>query len=349
MFPAFRSNSSAIGFCILLIVFLSLPLVANWIGHPSREQAYAGIPGAAGPVGVHVREMFDSSSDADVLILGSSLARKGIDKSMLEQALSAHLGRPAHVEVLALNWQGLDLQYFLLRDYLANHKAGLIVWNLPVPGSRNLEPHIEAFHWVRFGEYSDSLAGLALRYRLALYADMVLGTPRELLSHIRPNLLSEEELKVQLRPEALGYYGAPFVPESSDSEAVPPFELSYEDPPYSLIRAAGKPLNPYEDHFAERIVALARETHTTIAFLHIPIDSEQGMDYMPERGDWAETLHMNAPMIGAPSAAIFKDIGSSRFHNFYLDQHFNINGSQLFTRSVIPAILKAYDARSSYE
>ena len=349
MLPAFRSDRSAISYCALLIVLLCLPLVTSWIGHPPREQAYAGVSAAAGPVGMHVREIFRDFSDADLLFLGSSLVRAGVDEPTVEKALSAHLGRPAHVEMLALNWQGLDMQYFLLRDYLKTHHVGLIVWNLPVPGSRNLEPHVQAFRWARLGEYSDALSGLPPRYRLALYGDMVLGAPRELLSHLRPNLLSKQEMDSQVRSERTGYYGASFVPESADSAAIPTLEQSYENPPYILVHAAGKPLDPYEDHFARKIVELARETHTKIALLHIPIDSEQGLDYMPERETWADTLHTNAPMVGSTSAVLFKGVNQERIRDFYRDQHFNINGSILFTRSMVPAILEAFGARESHE
>src|ERR1039458_8167546 len=205
MLPVFRSIPSVASFCVLLIGLLCLPLVTSWVGHPPREQAYAGMSDAAGPIGVDVREIFRDPSHADILCFGTSLVRAGIDEPTVEQALSAHLGRPAHIEMLALNWQGLDLQYFLLRDYLNTHHADLIVWNLPVPGSRHVEPHVEAFRWMRFGEYSDALSGLPLRYRLALYGDMVLGAPRELLSHLRPNLLSQEEIAAQITSDRAGY------------------------------------------------------------------------------------------------------------------------------------------------
>ena len=235
MLPAFRSTSSAITFCFLLITLLSLPLVTLSIGHPPREQAYAGLTSEAGPVGMHVREMFRDPSDADVLFLGSSLVRAAIDKPALEQALSTHLGRPAKVDILALNWQGIDLQYFLLRDFLQAHHVGLIVWNLPVPGSRSLFPHVEAFRWARFGEYSDALSGLPIRYRLALYGDMVLGAPRELLSHLRPNLLSREESDFHDHGVEAGYYGAKFVPQPADLGFVPALGQLYEAPPYPQV------------------------------------------------------------------------------------------------------------------
>jgi len=349
MLPAFRSISSVASYCGLLTGLLCLPLVTLWVGHPSREQAYAAMSTEGGPIGAHVREVFRDPSDADVLFVGSSLVRAGVDEPTVERALSAHLGRPAHVAMLALNWQGLDLQYFLLRDYLNTHHAGLIVWNLPVPGSRNVEPHVEAFRWVRFGEYSDALSGLPLRYRLALYGDMVLGAPRELLSHVRPNLLGREETEYEIRSEKTGYYGGKFVEEPADLAAAPTVEQSYEDPPYDLVHAEGKPLNTYEDHFARKILELAAERHTKIVLLHIPIDSEQGLDYMPERSRWVDSLHTDAPMIGATSAVLFKNVDKARFHDFYRDQHFNINGSLLFTRAMLPAILKAYDEREKDE
>jgi hypothetical protein len=346
MFPPFRSIKSVASFCILLASLLSLPVVTRWIGHPSREQAYASLPDAAGLVGAHIREMYRQPGDPDILFLGSSLVHAAIDTPTVEDALSAHIGRRAHVDILALNWQGLDLQYFLLRDYLDKHHPSLLIWNLPVPGSRNLEPHIEAFHWIRFGEYSDALSGLPFRYRIALYGDMVLGAPRELLSYVRPSLLSEDEINAPIHPEKLGYYGAPFIAEPTTAAPVTADD-SYQQPPYELIHCAGKPLNAYEAHFANLIVKLAREKHIDVALVHIPIDGEIGLTYMPERGRWADALHTNAPMIGVPSGILFRNTDPAIVHNYYRDQHFNINGSLLYTRTILPGIIKAYDERQS--
>ena len=342
MLPVFRSRLSLVSFCILLSGLLALPLLTNWIGHPSRQQAYAAMSTEVGPIGVHTRE-FNDPFDADVLFLGSSLIRSGVDQKTIERAISAQIGRPAHVVYLSYNWQGLDLQYFLLRDYLKTHHAKLILWNLPVPGSRNLIPHVEAFRWVRFGEYSDAFTGLPLRYRLALYSDMVLGAPRELLSHLRTNRLSRQETNAQIRSENVGYYGSAFVPEPVHPVAAPPIDESYEPAPYALVKATGVPLNAYEDHFAKDILALIQQNGIRLGLLHIPIDTERGLNYMPERSDWPQALSTNAPMIGLPSAVLFRNIGPDHFENFYHDQHFNHNGSVLFTESVLPAILKAYE------
>jgi len=178
---------------------------------------------------------------------------------------------------------------------------------------------------------------------------MVLGAPRELLSHLRPNLLSKEEIATQITSERTGYYGKSFLPEPTDSATMPSLEQSYEDPPYVRMRAVGPPLNSYEAHFARKILELAQEKHGAIVLLHIPIDSEQGLEYMPERSNWANTLRTDAPMIGVPSSVLFDNVNSATFHDYYRDQHLNINGSMLFTRSILPAILKAYDEGSRHE
>ena len=343
MFPAFRSSWSALGYCAVLIALLVLPIVNSVIGHPPREQAYAGLTEEAGPIELHIHELFHDPQNADIVLLGSSLLGAAIDVPTLETELTARLGRPAHVVVLAMNWQGLDMQYYLLRDYLAHHRATLAIWNPPEPGARHLEPHVEAFRWLRFGEYSDALRGLPIVYRLAIYGDMVLGAPRELLSHFRPNMLDPEKTVPKASSGETGYYGAPFVPEKLDPRQVPPLELTYETSPYPLVRQAGQPLNSYEQHFATQIVELLETSRTPLALLHIPMDSEYGLAYIPDRSKFEDTVPSTDPLIGVSSNALFGDMSRTQFRHFYRDQHFNINGRLRYTNAIMPAILRAFD------
>ena len=347
MLPAFRSRLSVFSFCGLMIVLLGMPLICKWVGHPAREQAYAGMPTEAGLIGPHVKEMFHDPTDPDILFLGSSILRGGVDKSTVEQALSAHLGRPAHVRTLALNWQGPDQMYFLLRDYLDNHHVQFIIWDMPFPGTRDFEPHLESFHWARYGEYSDAWQGLSFRWKFAIYGEMVLGSGRELYSHIRANRLSAREIDAPMHSVALGYYGKDFVVEPFSDVPVPSLDQSYQEPPYHSVRVVGKPLPPYGLYFAEKISALIQEKHIHVAFIHVAMDTDKDLDYIPERGNWPEVLHLDGPMIGAPSNLIFPHMSDERYYRFFQDQHLNTNGSALFTASVLPSILKAYDVANS--
>lgn len=319
------------------------PVLLSWAGLPSREQAYEGITDEAGAVGIQTKQIFYDTHDSDIVLLGSSLLRKGIDPSILEQKFAADLGRPARISVLALNWQGLDLQYFLLRDYLSRHKTSLVVWNLPAPGSRLYEPHIEAYYWVRYGEYSDALQGLSLRMRLALYADMVLGVPKQLIAMLRPNRLSSEELARDSWNNRQGYYGAPFVADHLPERTFAANETLMPAAEGPDIHISGPKLDPYQLHFAKKIVELLREHHTRFVFLHVPIDIEHNMTAMPELEDWSSALGVNASILGIASARLFEGVNDKRFYHFYIDQHFNENGRELYTNSIVPGLLKAYD------
>jgi hypothetical protein len=348
MLPAFRTKRSPLYFALLIAALLLLPLITSSIGHSSREQAYATIADEGGPIGMHVREIFDDPGDTDIVVLGSSLIRYGLNAQMVEQALSIHLGRPARVRVLALNWLGVDMNYFLLHDYLQNHHVKLVLWNAPAPGMRAFEPHPEAYRLVQFGK--DQFDGLPLRYRVALYGDMVLGAPREMLSYLRPNLMSREELQSdtnlkQATAGRSGYYGAPFVSEPADTLPVPGIESTYRESHDGKVRDAGQPFDAYEAYFARQLFALAQNSQTRVVIIHIPIDSESGLSYMPEMGRFQDLLHYNVPVIGAASADLFLGMSGMRVKHFYADQHFNANGRELFTRAVIPAILKSYDDR----
>jgi len=343
MLPAFRSNTSIVCFCLLLVGILASPVLLSWAGLPSREQAYEGITTEAGSVGAQTRDIFCDSRDSDIVFLGSSLVVKGIDPQLLQEGLSIHLGRPAHITVLAMNWQGIDLQYFLLRDYLSRHKTSLVVWNLPAPGSRMLEPHIEAKYWVRYGEYSDALRGLSLRMRLALYADMILGVPRELTAKIRPNRLSPQELASDGWNYNQGYYGAPYVEDKLPSKTFPISDILVPSAEGPEVHICGPALDPYELHFARKIVGLLKEHHTRVVFLHVPIDMEHNMTKMPELEDWSSALGVDAPVLGVPSATLFAGVPDKRFYNFYMDQHFNQNGRELYTQAIMPGLLRIYD------
>jgi hypothetical protein len=149
--------------------------------------------------------------------------------------------------------------------------------------------------------------------------------------------------------DRIGYYGRRFVAEPIDTATMPTLDKSYEAPPYALVHATGPALNPYEAHFARKVLGLVQEKHSALVLLHIPIDSEEGLAYMPERSSWPDTLHTDAAMIGVPSSVLFDNVDRATFHDYYRDQHFNINGSMLFTRSILPAILKAYDERNVHE
>ena len=50
----------------------------------------------------------------------------------------------------------------------------------------------------------------------------------------------------------------------------------------------------------------------------------------------------SAPVIGIPSATLFRETPAAEVQNYYYDQHFNDNGKEFFTRAITPAVLDLY-------
>jgi hypothetical protein len=330
-----------LAFCILLIIFFALPVALYSIGLPSREDAYKAVSSNAGDIGPVVQTIYDDPNDADIVLLGSSIMQYGIRVPQLESELSGHLSSPPHIAMLAMDWQGIDSQYFLIRDYFSRHKTKVVVWNLPIPGARTYEPHVEAFRWMRYGEDSSDLRGLPFRFRFAIYGDMVLGAPRQALSLIRPNRLSEDELH-PVENHRKGYYGSAFIEDDFEPAHIPASDTVFSPGDPAHVSVSGQPLDPYQLYFAKKIVAMAQSQGAELVFIHIPFDGEYGDSTVEERGLWSSILGTNAPMVGVSAHTLFGDMPQDRFLHFFVDQHLNANGQRAFTQAIGPAILKVF-------
>src|ERR1035441_7781669 len=109
MRPAFRSTQSALYFSAIVLFLLVLPVLVSWIGLPSRKEAWSGVSTHAGAVGDLVQTIFEDPKDADILFVGPSILKRAVEPSVIERALSLHLGRAVHVSVLSMSWAGADL------------------------------------------------------------------------------------------------------------------------------------------------------------------------------------------------------------------------------------------------
>lgn len=341
MQTALRTRTSAIGLLALLGTLLVLPIIVSWLGPPPRQEAYKSIPTRGGNVEDVVRAIYQSAPGTDVVFLGSSLVEAGVSRKDVAAALSDRLHRPSNVQILALNWPGLDLQYYMLRDFLASHQTRLIVWNPPEPHVRAYDyPHIQSYRWLRYGEYADARQGLSLQSRAALYGEMVIGAPRVLLSMLRPNLLGDRLSAAEQDLNQTGYYGATFQPEPLTN---PNASLTLANEQASMFSVSHQPLGPYQQHFARLIVELARSHGATLVLLHIPTDREFGNPTIPELTDWKQQLGADLPILGAPAAELFAGMGRERYQHYFRDAHLNANGRAYFTRALISALPRAYE------
>ncbi|MDE1178123.1 MAG: hypothetical protein PW789_16215 [Edaphobacter sp.] len=348
MFPAVWSNKHAVALIVVIATLLSLPVLMHVVGLPPRGSVYSGIRVETGTGPQDEFTIFEEKGPVDILFVGSSLLVRGVDRDYIQQQLSAQLGRPARVRYLALKWQGLDMQYMLMRDFLEHHAAGMVIMNMPTDALIGDSPHIQAYRWMRWGEFPQSTAGLAMRERLAIYGAEVLGAPRQIVNYIRPNrLVTDPAMVAKLGSQsdygAVGYFGGPFVPEPRTPPAFAPASMIAQGAGDANFDFHGKPLGPYHQYWARKIGDLVKQYHVPFAMLHIPEDTEKGSITVPERMYWPEVMGVpDAPVIGLPSATLFHSTPSAEVDNYYYDQHFNDNGREFFTRAVTPTILQLF-------
>jgi hypothetical protein len=348
MFPAVWSNRHAVALILVIGILLSLPVLMHVAGMPPRDRVYSGIRVETGTGPLDEHNIFEEKEPADIVFIGSSLLVRGVDLNYIEQQLSEQLHRPVRVRRLSLKWQGLDMQYMLMKDLLEHRKVGMVIMDMPTNALIGDSPHIQAYRWMRWGEFPRSTAGLSFRHRLAIYGAQVLGAPRQLVNYIRPNRLVQDPALVQrLGAQSeygnVGYYGGPFVPEPRTPPSLAPDSIlshGSSDPNFDFD---GQPLGPYHQHWAHEIGNLAKQYNVPFVMIHVPEDTEKGDTRVPQRMFWPGVVGLpDTPIIGIPSATLFRDTPADQVKNYYYDQHFNDNGKELFTRAITPAILDLY-------
>lgn len=343
MAPAFYSTRHAIAFGGAVLFFLTLPVTLYCIGGVSIEQSYRGISERAGNFDLMRHEIFEDRSDLDVFFCGSSLLHAAIDTKFVERELGRATGRPSKVLVLYQAWQGPDMQYFVSRALLEHRRVKILAIAAPARSQRSNQPHVQLFRVARYGDYPGALDGLGFRSRLAVYGDYVLGAPRQALSLLRPNPVRPWVALPEVPPAAVGYQGAPFVPREAPDPAVPASESIDSAESRQLFRFDGPALSPYQLHFLLKTAELARQHGALLAVLHLASPTERGSTIVPDRQFMPEVLGDGVFFIGVPSARMFRDVPDAQFFDYFQDEHLNVNGEELYTRAITPALLDLYE------
>ena len=343
MAPAFHSNGRAAGLGALLLFLMLLPVTLHLVGNVPLAEAYRGISERAGPFDRIRRQVFEDHSDLDVMICGSSLLRGAIQTEMLQRELSEALGRQASVALVPQSWQGPDMNYFVSRDLMEHRKVKLFVIATPAHTHRSSQPHVQLFRVIRYGDHPGALDGLPLRYRLNIYADYVLGAPRQALNLFRPNYVDPNAGLDADEPTRVGYMNGPFVPHRIVPNQIAPESVIYSPATRDSYRFDGEALNGYQFHFLRKTVELAREHGALLVILHLPSPSERGSDVVPERQPMPDLFGAGVVYLGIPSNRLFAKVPSEEVLDYFKDEHLNWNGMQLYTETLAPILARIYE------
>jgi hypothetical protein len=357
MAPAFSSRRQAVAFAILLATLLALPALLarpRWL---RAHDVYSTIPVKYGPFAWIRKNIYADATDVDMAFLGSSHIWCDIDASYVQKSLSEHLGRRAEVFTLGWPWAGFDALYVVARDLLDHrHVHTLVIYD---ESSTENVPQLNSSRWFRVGESADALRGLPLSGRLGLYGGGVLGTPRRLLSVLRPDLLENPdrdrtdfwttyyraaplaERRGSLRA-GLAYGFSPyFVAHVPPVQASPSDALQYGNETRALFQFSGPPLAPYQLYFAQKLGQLCRDRGTQLVVLHTPSLGERERPVVIERLAWPDVLGRSVNLIGIPPSRMFAGMSArDATALFYEDGHLNQNGQDVFTPLITPLLMK---------
>ncbi len=349
MDPPFTSRWQAYGFALVLAFFLVLPAGLARSGLVRRQDVYQRIPEKFGAFSYIGHQIFDDSSDIDILFLGSSVLWSGIDTPHVQYQLSRQLGRPANVITFGSNWRGEELNYILLSEVLQRRKVRMLVITMPLSHQSTNLPHPQSFRWLPYGDNEAALRGLPLRIRLALYGEQVLGAPRHVLGIIRSDIQEKTDfyhalvsLRGAYRVEG-GYLGAPFVLQKTKPPELSARSMIYSPEAQRFFNFTQQPLSPYQMHFLRLTTELARRSDVPVAILNIPLSRQRREAAVEERMHWSEVFGLEMPIIGVPPATLFRGMTDSEINRCFYDEHMNLNGSDLLTRTLTPAILTVYE------
>ena len=345
MAPAFSSTRGAAAFGAVLILLLTLPVTLHWIGGVPREEAYRGISQNAGTFNYFHQQSFEDNSDVDILFCGASLLGNALEPAAVESALSQALGRRANVILLRQSWQGPDINYFVARELMERRKVKMLVIATPAWVHRSSQPHVQLFRVIRYGDDPGASDGLPLRNRMALYADYVLGAPRQALNLLRRNAIDPPPSVPVAHGSPMGYKGRPFVRRNVSPPAIPPDTLIDSAGTSGIFHFAGPPLNAYQFHFLQKTEELAENQGSLLVILHLPSPSERGSAIVPDRQLVPKLLKPGVIFAGVPSARMFQGVPDDQFFDYFQDEHLNLNGSDLFTGILTPLLVQLYEQR----
>jgi hypothetical protein len=365
MRPAFSSTRQAAAFALLLVVVMAAPALLAWTGWVARRDVYPAIAWNYGPFPWIQQKIFAETGDVDMVFLGSSHLWSAIDTPYVQKKLSAELGREAEVFTLGWPWPGFDAVYVIARDLLDHRRVHtLVIYDEDPQGNA---PHTNSSRWFRLGDQSESLGGLPWVSRVTLYGSAVLGTPRQLLTLMRPNLV--EDLG-RGRPNCwtsryrapdlagkrgalsarLGFdYNKDYVPLEARGNATPADARIYSAENRAGFRFTGPATEPYHLHFARKLARLCQERGTRLVILHPPVLHEHGESVVSERELWPEVLGVPVDIIGIPPAKLFAGLPEADLPRlFYDDVHLNQSGQDLFTPLITPALVQLHETSTRY-
>ena len=345
--PAFESNAEAWCFLALVVLALALPVLITESGLISRQNSYEIMPENQGAFSFVKNETFENTEDIDILFVGSSVTFGSIDAPQIQQALSGVLGRPARVMTFGHYFNTVDIAYMQIRDLLERKRVRQIVFSIPrVPYTEGPSP--TAYKFIRYSDDGELFDKLSLKSKISLYACTVLRSPHDLLTIIRPNLSKPSPFAENLGADkanlGMGRDIDKFVRFTPTSPSISGRELIYAPETQERFHFTDEEITNHQNLYLEKLIELLERKNVPLMIINIPQYTEIHNTKIVELKDWSKHFGKPIPIVGVPPTVLFAGLSDKEIESLYYDEiHFNANGNEFFTRTILPAILEIYE------
>lgn len=346
--PAFSSARHALWFLSLVATVLLLPEMISWSGLTDRRESYEIMTENYGAYSFVAQEIFDKSEDIDILFLGSSVLFAGVDTPQVQRALSRELGRPAKVVTFGHYFNSIDVLYKQLSDVLERRRVRMVVLSIPrMPYTDG--PSTSGCRFVKYSDVKEVFQEIPTKYKAALYACGILRAPHDVLSMIRRNgsRISPspfaENLGMDKAEIGIGRDPGAFTRFTPVSPSIPSERLILGQRTSDQFHFTNDEIPFYQNLYLEKLVELSRRKQVPLAMLNIPQHAERHSHQVIERKNWKQSFGADVPIIGVQPTILFAGLNEDELEKLRFDDaHFNANGSEFFTRAIVPGVLEIY-------
>ena len=340
-------NKRVLSFCVVIILFLLLPVILDFLGLHNSTENFQSIPsqdlGHPSPYIFIADEMSRTEEPVDILILGSSFGWTGLDASIIASGLSKEMGRKTTVLNFCSNWRGEDQYFIILRDLLLKRKVKMVLISQPVwEFQKQYSWHYRASYFMRFSDRY-LLSGLSLNDKISWYSHLVLGAPRQLLSAIRPNIPLNPIPHSSTFGSMLkkrGFQGENFV-YFKQSPIINKINRTYN---YSITNSHFKIIDSkfpkFQTFWINHLSSLLTKNNISKALISIPTWSTRNDNYVKIYRELIDIY--DSTYIGIPPYELFGKMGPDKQKLFFYNEHMNYNGAELFTESIVKTIVETY-------
>jgi hypothetical protein len=139
----------------------------------------------------------------------------------------------------------------------------------------------------------------------------------------------------------LGYVGQPFVVHPAPQVETPVTRLRTPLGIFPRATAATPGDRTYAHGYAEGIRNLLDRHHVRLAFIRIPALEEAEAEVLSGDPIWSEHFSDDTSVLSVSPRVLFDGVPRAALQDYYYgDGHFNRNGAQLFTSTMMPALME---------